>query len=69
MSGSKKKLKNKIGSYNSSRLDLEKYKNKITEAINRAKLMLSDNNERWPVSTGTHVYKVVENIIGGFSHR
>ena len=61
--GFKQSLRKIIGSYNSSRLDLDKFKNNIALAIDRAKLISPDDGSRWPVSVGTHVYKVVENIL------
>lgn len=58
----KRLLRNTIGSYNSSRLNLEIFKNNITLAVDRAKRISPNDGSRWPVSVGTHVYKVAENI-------
>lgn len=56
-------LRNTAGSYNPSGLDLELFKNNINKAIERAKQISPDDGKRWPMATGTHVYKVVEKII------
>ncbi len=58
----KKELKQIIGSYNSSNLQGEKFYENVGVALKRAK-KLDKNNERWPSSFGTQVYKVVEKII------
>ncbi len=59
----KELLRNIIGSYNPSRLDLEIFENNIRLAVDRAKRISPDDGNRWPASVGTHVYKVVENIL------
>ncbi|MBW2661022.1 MAG: RloB domain-containing protein [Deltaproteobacteria bacterium] len=55
-------LRDKLGSYNSSNLDLSQFAGKVEKAIARAKKLDIDVTERWPSSTGTHVYKVVKKI-------
>lgn len=55
-----KKLRNFLGGYNKSKLDLEKYKGQIHFAVERAKSLDTNPSERWPNSIGTHVYKIVE---------
>lgn len=60
--GFKRLLRDTLGAYNSSRLDLSKFENKIALAIERAKQLSPDEDRRWPQSVGTHVYKVVEKI-------
>lgn len=37
----------------------------VQEAIRRAKALDVNPSERWPTNTGTHVYKLVESILGG----
>lgn len=59
----KKMLRQKIGSYNPSNLNLDIYKPNILIAIRRAKDISPDDGSRWPASIGTHVYKIVEKII------
>jgi hypothetical protein len=59
----KKILRQKLGSYNPSKLNLNVYKPNIALAIRRAKDISPDDGSRWPASTGTHVYKIVEKII------
>ncbi len=56
-------LKGILGSYNKSKLDLEKYKPYIDEAIERAKKYDLAPDGRWPQTIGSHVYKIVEKIV------
>jgi RloB-like protein len=56
-------LRKILGSYNKSNLDLERYKDHIHLAIERAKALHLNPHERWPNSVGTHVYKVVERLV------
>lgn len=60
----KKKLKKLIGGYSSNKLDPNKFANRIDQAIDRAKDLDNNPDERWPSRTGTHVYKVVEKVRG-----
>lgn len=55
-------LRQKLGSYNKSNLDIEKFRDFVDDAIVRAKKMDTESNNRWPQTPGTHVYKVVEEI-------
>lgn len=55
-------LRNKLGSFNPSNLDLTPYRETIGKAIRRARDLDVNPDERWPSSTGTHVYKVVEKV-------
>ena len=59
----KRALKDCLGSYNGSRLDLGKYKDHVNNAIQNAKLLDVNSEDRWPQSLGTHVYRVVERIL------
>jgi len=36
---------------------------RVKKAITRAEKLDANKGERWPKTTGTHVYKVVKNII------
>ena len=56
-------LKETLGSYNKSNLDLDQYQGKEADAIARAKALDVDTSQRWPQTTGTHVYKVVEEVL------
>lgn len=56
-------IRAKVGSYNKSHLDLSVYKDKIPEAIDRAKALDTNPRQYWPKTTGTHVYKVVEILL------
>lgn len=58
----KQKLRDLLGAYNSSNLDLEQFAENIENAISRAKALDTNEEERWPSRTGSHVYKVVEKI-------
>lgn len=56
-------LKNLLGCYNKSNINILKYINGITKAIERAETLDSFNPDvRWPENPGTHVYKVVKQI-------
>ncbi len=56
-------LRDKIGSYNKSNLDIDKYSDGINSAIDRARNMENKKDTRWPSNPGTHVYRVVEEIL------
>ena len=58
------RLRQKLGSYNKSRLDLNLYgATNIQSAIDRSKALESpDQRLRWPACPGTHVYRLVEKI-------
>ena len=58
----KQKLRDLLGGYNSSKLEPAKFAEHIDDAIDRAKALDSNQDERWPSRTGTHVYKVVEKV-------
>ncbi|MDH3349393.1 MAG: RloB family protein [Desulfobulbaceae bacterium] len=58
----KKKLQIILDGYNSSKLDTSKFVEHIDEAIIRAKKLDVNQDERWPSSIGTHVYKIVEKV-------
>jgi len=58
----KQMLRDKLGSYNPSNLDLSQFVGKVEKAISRAKKLDIDAAERWPSSTGTHIYKVVKKV-------
>jgi hypothetical protein len=55
-----KRIRQIIGSYNKSKLDLSKYQQTIHDAVNRAKQLHPDPSQNWPPSIGSHVYKLVE---------
>jgi hypothetical protein len=57
-----KALRKLLGSYNKSRLTIELFEGNVNSAVDRAKKMCTNTNERWPSNPGTHVYKVVEAI-------
>ena len=57
------KLRKILGSYNKAKLDLKKYIGQVSSAVERARALDINQNERWPNSIGTHVYKVVEKLI------
>lgn len=50
------------GSYNKARLELDRFKAQIPQAIQTAKQNDADSTARWPQTVGTHVYKVVDSI-------
>ncbi|MEW6209431.1 MAG: RloB family protein [Acidobacteriota bacterium] len=56
-------LRKHLGGYRKTNLDVEIYRPLIPDAIRRAKELHSNPNERWPSTTGTHVYRIVEKLI------
>ncbi len=58
----KQKLRALFGEYNSSRLSLSQFSERIDDAIDRAKALDTKRDERWPSRTGSHVYRVVEKV-------
>lgn len=56
-------LRQELGSYNKSKLNTEPFKNHIREAVERARRLHVNAGERWPTALGTHVYKLVEQLL------
>jgi hypothetical protein len=56
-------LRQHLGSYNKANLNIEVFKPNIQNAVKRAKSLHTSKRERWSLSTGTHVYKVVEKLM------
>ena len=52
-----------MGSYSESKYDATKLLPKIEEAIERARNLDSNPNDRWPQSVGTRVYQLVNSIL------
>lgn len=60
------KLKDSLSnSFNKSCPKKEDFISGVQDAIRRAKDLDSNPSERWPTNTGTHVYRLVESILGG----
>ena len=63
----KARLKQELGSYNWSNLDLSIYtQENVALAIERAKKLDHDLAAPWPIFPGTHVYKLAESLLGHF---
>ncbi len=58
-----RELKKYLPNYDKSNLEIIKLESKIITAISNAKKLDKNSNERWPSGTGTHVYKVVEEML------
>jgi len=59
------KIRELLGSYNKAALRKEDFPpEKIPEAIGRARQLDTDPNGPWPQETGTHVYRMMERILG-----
>jgi len=56
------RLRGLFGSFNSSNLQVDRYRNHVEEAIGRAAELHVNQAERWPSGTGTHVYKLAREI-------
>jgi len=52
-----------LGGYNSSNINIDSFFPHIREAARRARVLDTNPQERWPSNTGTHVYRVVEEIL------
>lgn len=59
----KDRLRQQLGSYNSANLNLKVYEPLVPAAVERAKMLHTDPEERLPSFPGTHVYKVVERLL------
>lgn len=57
------KLREILGSYNKSNINIKSFANGIDKAIERAKDLDTGNSSTWPNHPGTHVYKVVKEIL------
>lgn len=55
-------LKEKLDGFNKIKLDVARFKDKIDDAIRNSKMIDGNSAARWPLSVGTHVYKVVQSI-------
>jgi RloB-like protein len=59
-----KRLREILGSYNKSNLDLSLYsQSNIEDAINRAKSLHPNHQQHWPPTIGSHVYRLVEILL------
>ena len=59
----KKRLRELMGSYRESQYDAKKLLPEIEKAIERARNLDIDPNNRWPLSVGTRVYRLVNSIL------
>ena len=55
-------IRNRLGSYNSSKLDISQFGHGVRSALLRSKALDTQPAERWPNSVGSHVYRVVEKV-------
>jgi hypothetical protein len=63
-----KSLRKVANGYTKSKINWDKYHDKVADAVEQAKKNDRANNDtrrRWPLKPGTHVYKVVDKIISG----
>ena len=56
-------LRNLLGEYNKDNVKLENFEGGINQAIIRAEAKDIHPADRWPQTTGTHVYRVVKTIL------
>lgn len=59
----KQRLRELMGSYRESQYDAKKLLPEIEKAIERARNLDIDPNNRWPQSVGTRVYRLVNSIL------
>jgi hypothetical protein len=57
-----KMLRNKLGSYNKTNLDIEKFQGLVKVACERARKLDTKPTDRWPQTIGTHVYRLIDEI-------
>jgi hypothetical protein len=58
-----KELRRILGSYNSANIDSKRFLPHVPEAIERARLLDSTPDTRWPTACGTRVYLLAEKIL------
>jgi hypothetical protein len=51
--------------YNKAKLNTDDFKPYIKQAVQNAKQLDNNPNARWPNQVGTHVYKIVEQLVKG----
>jgi hypothetical protein len=56
-------LKDALGVFNKTNLDLAQYRDRVQEAVDRAVALDTTAGERWPSTVGTHVYRVAQAIL------
>ena len=56
-------LKDALGAFNKTNLDLDQYRDHVQEAVTRAAALDATPGERWPSTTGTHAYRVTQTIL------
>ncbi len=56
-------LKDALGAFSKTNLDLDQYRDHVQEAIDRAVALDTSPGDRWPSTAGTHVYKVTSAIL------
>ncbi|MBM3334999.1 RloB domain-containing protein, partial [Candidatus Sumerlaeota bacterium] len=59
----KKELAELLGGYDPSDLQTEQFERHIEAALRRARALDVAPKERWPSNTGTHVYRVVNEVL------
>jgi hypothetical protein len=55
-------LRKKLGFYNKSQLIIDRYRDRDSSAVERARELDKNPDNRWPDNPGTYVYRVVEEI-------
>ncbi|MGI8640433.1 MAG: RloB family protein [Pyrinomonadaceae bacterium] len=60
----KKQVEKLLGVYDKNDYDAEKLIEKVASAINKAEQLHQNKSEPFPKETGTHVYKLVQKLIG-----
>ncbi|MEI7188393.1 RloB family protein [Dickeya dianthicola] len=65
----KKKIREVIGEYNSSSINIDHFWDLTRTAIDRAKNLDINPSERWPNEIGSRVYIIMEKIIESFNNQ
>lgn len=56
-------LRVSLDGYNKSHLQIDTFRPGVRSAVERAKILASGAEQRWPANPGTHVYRVVESAL------
>ncbi len=56
-------LRDTLGVFNKTNLTLDHYRDHVQEAVDRAAVLDTAPDERWPSTAGTHVYRVARSIL------
>jgi len=65
----KTEIRNALGEFNPSNLDIDNFWHGIDNAIQRAEFLDTEPNDRWPNSLGTRVYLVMKKLMNSINQK